>query len=269
MLKLQEVKVKSIITKTKLPNSDYVINPYVGCIHGCRYCYARFMQRFSNHVEAWGEFVDVKINALDTVKDINKYRGKAITIGSVTDPYQPIEKKYCLTRRLLEKLLQIDAEICIITKSALIQRDIDLLKQFSNLTVLISAGFYDDDMRNKFEPGSMQIQERLQALQKLSANGIETILFISPILPELTDWKSLVAQVKEFATAIWFENLNFYPAIRNLIFYNLTQIDRALIPKYQQIYKPGGQYWNKVAHEIVNYCQLHKVNYKLCFHSGT
>jgi len=265
-LKVQEINIKSIITKSKLPGADYVINPYVGCSHGCRYCYACFMKRFVNHDEAWGEFVDVKINALDTLKNLSNYQGKSITIGSVTDPYQPIEKKYQLTRALLGKLLEIDVKLCIMTKSPLIQRDIDLLKQFSHLTVLVTSGFYHDSTRNIFEPRSANIEDRLAAVRDLSENGIQTNLFISPILPELTDWKSLVNEAKPYVESVWFENLNFYPAIRNLIFYSLTQIDRSLIPKYQQIYKAGSSYWDEVASDIENYCLAQDVNYKLCFH---
>ena len=94
MIKINEIYTKSIITKSNLPDADYVINPYVGCIHGCVYCYARFMRCFSGHKEKWGEFIDVKINSVDIFpENHNKYLNKSIFLSSVTDPYNPIENR--------------------------------------------------------------------------------------------------------------------------------------------------------------------------------
>ena len=107
-MKIKEIRAKSIIVKSNLPEGDFVINPYVGCQHGCKYCYVRFMKRFTGHQESWGNFVDVKINAAELIpENTNKYRSKIITIGSVTDPYQLIEKKYKLTRQILKKLMPL------------------------------------------------------------------------------------------------------------------------------------------------------------------
>lgn len=120
-MKIKEIKAKSIIVKSNLPEGDFVINPYTGCSHGCLYCYARFMKRFTNHPEPWGEFVDVKINAPDLIpEDTDKYKDRSITIGSVTDPYLPLEAKYKLTRRILEKLIPLQPRLDIITKSDLV-----------------------------------------------------------------------------------------------------------------------------------------------------
>ena len=132
-MKIKKIKAKSIIVKSNLPEGDFVINPYIGCQHGCKYCYARFMKRFTGHTEPWGSFVDVKINAPDLIpKDTNKYKNKSIVISSVTDPYQPIERKYKLTRKILEKLVPFQPHLNLITKSDLVIRDIDLFKQFKN-----------------------------------------------------------------------------------------------------------------------------------------
>ena len=104
-MKIKEIKAKSIIVKSNLPDSDFVINPYTGCGHSCLYCYARFMKRFTNHSEPWGDFVDVKINAPELIpENTEKYRNKTMVIGSVTDSYQPLEKKYKLTRQFLKNL---------------------------------------------------------------------------------------------------------------------------------------------------------------------
>ncbi|MBU1622838.1 MAG: radical SAM protein, partial [Nanoarchaeota archaeon] len=135
---IREIQSKSIITKSELPESEYCLNPYIGCSHGCIYCYARFMKRFTGHSEPWGDFVDIKMNAPElarnSVKKIKK-AGGVVLIGSVTDAYQPIEKKYQLTRNVLIELLKEDIPISILTKSALVTRDIDLLSQFSCCSV--------------------------------------------------------------------------------------------------------------------------------------
>lgn len=88
---IKEIEAKSVITKSNLPVCDFSVNPYTGCEHACKYCYACFMKRFTNHPEEWGEFVDVKI--WQPIKTPGKYKGKELFIGSVTDPYQPIEEK--------------------------------------------------------------------------------------------------------------------------------------------------------------------------------
>ena len=99
-MQIKEIHAKSILSPSKV--YDYVINPYVGCQHACSYCYARFMKRFTGHKEPWGEFVDVKINAPDLLsKEIKRKKVGSVWVSGVCDPYQPLEKKYALTRRMI------------------------------------------------------------------------------------------------------------------------------------------------------------------------
>ena len=152
-MKIREIKTKSIITKSNLPDADLVINPYIGCEYACKYCYADFMRRFSGHgSEDWGSFIDVKINAPDTINPKKIKKDSLILVGSVTDPYQPLEKKYQLTKRCLEILLESQPRIEILTKSALILRDISLLQRFKNLRVGISIGILDERLSKQLEP---------------------------------------------------------------------------------------------------------------------
>ena len=97
-MNIKEIEVKTVLTKSNLPVSDYAVNPYVGCLHACKYCYASFMRRFTNHPEPWGTFLDVK--TWPEVKDPSKYKGKELFLSSVTDPYQPHEAKYKRTRAI-------------------------------------------------------------------------------------------------------------------------------------------------------------------------
>ncbi|MBQ6978060.1 MAG: radical SAM protein, partial [Paludibacteraceae bacterium] len=99
---ISEKQVQSVMTKSSLPVGGYSVNPYVGCTHACKYCYASFMKRFTGHTEPWGTFLDVK--NWEPIKDPHKFDGQRIVIGSVTDGYNPQEEHYRRTRRLLEEL---------------------------------------------------------------------------------------------------------------------------------------------------------------------
>ena len=132
---IREIKAKSILTKSGIPGVDYCVNPYVGCSHGCRYCYATFMKRYTGHTEAWGSFVDVKIHAPEILqRQLKRASMGRVMISSVTDAYQPIESKYKLTRQCLEILLQSQFPVDILTKSPLVLRDIDLIKKLGLLS---------------------------------------------------------------------------------------------------------------------------------------
>lgn len=109
---IREVETKNIMTKSTLPVGGYSVNPYVGCTHGCKYCYASFMKRFTGHTEQWGTFLDVK--RWPTIKNPWKYRGQRVVIGSVTDGYNPQEEQFGNTRRILEQLKGSGAEILIL-----------------------------------------------------------------------------------------------------------------------------------------------------------
>ena len=186
---VKEIDVNDYLTKSNLPASDYVINPYIGCTHGCKYCYASFMKRFTGHTEEWGEFIDIKkCNKRIDLKKINK---KNVFLSSVTDPYNQYEQKYKLTRNILEQLINSDCNLSISTKSKLILRDLDLLKQIKNLTVSMSINTLDEKFRSDMDKAST-IKERLDTLKVLHKNGIYTILFMSPIFPHITGWKEII-----------------------------------------------------------------------------
>lgn len=130
---VNHVDVKSVLTKSNLPVSDYSVNPYVGCAHACKYCYASFMKRFTGHPEPWGTFVDIK--HWPDIKNPKRYAGKELFLGSVTDPYQPLEETACRTRALLEQMQGSGCSLSIATKSDLVLRDLDLIKTFPNARV--------------------------------------------------------------------------------------------------------------------------------------
>ncbi|MCK5149414.1 radical SAM protein [Candidatus Pacearchaeota archaeon] len=267
-MKINEVKIKSIITKSNLPEADFVINPYVGCQHACQYCYADFMKRFTGHSnENWGEFVDVKINAPDTINPSKIQKDALILFGSVTDPYQPIEAKYEITRKCLEKLLEAQPNIELLTKSPLILRDIDLLKKFKNLKVGISIGIFDEKLAKELEPYVASPNQRIDTLKKLNEGGIQTYLFVSPIFPEISDIPSLLDSAGKYIHEVMFENLNIrannQKKILNFIKRNKPELEELYLglPKNKS-------YWNNLKKEIIVECKSKGIKYKMFFHHG-
>lgn len=204
---IKEIESRDYIAKSKL--GDLCINPYVGCEHACLYCYAYYMAKWSGHdFEPWGSFVDVKW----TKKPINlkRIRGRDITIGTVTDPYQPCEGKYKVTRHILEELQGAECKIRIITKGSLVCRDIDLLKSLSEtaeVTVMESINDTTEEVRRTMDCAS-PIHMRMAALEQLHESGIRTGVFIAPILPGISDWKGVIETVRGFTDEFWFETLS-------------------------------------------------------------
>jgi len=267
MLTIREIKAKSIITKSGLPGSDYVINPYVGCMHGCIYCYARFMKRFTGHKEPWGKFLDAKINAQELIpQNKKKYQGKSIGISSVTDPYLPAERKYKLMRGTLKNLIPLKPDLWILTKSDLIVRDIDLIKQFKKCIAGVSLSLLDDEIRKEVEPFASSVRRRINAVKELKKSGIRTEIFISPIFPELTNWMEIVKRTKNFVDEFWFENLNVYPTIWPNIKKWLKTHHPNLLNKYEEIYFAPSNYWNRIEREVKDYGNKNNLNFKIYFH---
>jgi DNA repair photolyase len=183
-MKTTEITCKYAISPSRLPGYDYALNPYRGCGHGCAYCYAPDVLR---ETREWGTFVDVKRN-LPTIlsKEVKKKEHGVVGIGTVTDGYQPVEKKYEVTRFSLEQLVKEDFPICIQTKSDLVLRDQDLISQFSDSEVGFTVAFLNESTRKLFEPSASSIDRRLSALRTLSDGGVKTWAFIGPILPHVS-----------------------------------------------------------------------------------
>jgi DNA repair photolyase len=266
---VKEITAKNIITKSNLPSADFVINPYIGCSHACIYCYARFMKRFTNHEEEWGKFVDVKINAADLVpNNLDKYRGKSFFISSVTDPYLHYEKDYKLTRRVLEKLVDLEAQIDIQSKSDLIIRDIDLFKQFKSCRVGITITTLDDKVRRAVEPYTASVEKRMEALQALGEAEIDNYIFIGPIFPYITDWKEIIETTKPYVKSYVFENLNIKGSVWKDIAEWLKQKHPELYEKYIDIYFRKSDYWEIEEAQISEYCLENGINHSIYFHHG-
>lgn len=209
---VQQIEAKSILQKSNLPDAGYVINPYVGCVHGCVYCYARFMKRFTGHLEDWGAFLDVKANAADVLRRQLARRREplreTVFFSSVTDPYQPPEQRYTLTRSCLEVLLDYGVPVSILTKSDLVLRDIDLLERFESCSVGLSLMTLDEELARHMEPRADSPARRVAALRTLHERGIRTYAFVSPYLPGITELERILEALAGSIDEIGVEAIN-------------------------------------------------------------
>lgn len=256
---INEIKVKSILTKSNLPVSDYSVNPYVGCSHSCKYCYASFMKRFTNHSEKWGTFVDVKY--WDKIRNPKKYAGKELFIGSVTDPYMPLEEKYKRTRTLLEEMQGSGCKISIATKSDLVLRDLDLIKTFPNARVSWSINTLDDSFKNDMDK-SISIDRKIECMKKFHEAGIRTTCFISPIFPEITNVKDIILKTKDYCNLVWLENLNLRGNYKATILNYIKEKYPSIYPLYDEIYNKGKKdCWENLDKEIREFCKEQNLEY--------
>ncbi|RYG54399.1 MAG: radical SAM protein [Chitinophagaceae bacterium] len=181
-------EVGTLLNKTSgfMEGYDYSINPYSGCAFGCTYCYAAFFARDNEQKENWGYWVNVKENALALLK---RYRtkpitGKTVYMSSVTDPYQPIERKVELTREILKELLHYhQPRLVIQTRSPLVTRDIDVLKQYKVVQVNMTITTDSEKVRKIFEPLCPGNKSRLQAIREIHDAGINACITMTPLLP--------------------------------------------------------------------------------------
>jgi DNA repair photolyase len=257
------VYVKGSLQRSRLPGGGYVVNPYTGCAHGCVYCYARFMKRFTGHSEAWGSFLDAKVNGPEVLRaELARRRApirETVFLSSVTDPYQPAEKKHQLTRRALEALLEHQVPISILTKSDLVVRDLDLLSRFESCSVGLSLSTLDEVLARRLEPRAASPAKRVSALRTLSDCGVDTYAFISPFLPGITDLDLLLETLSGSIDEIGVEAINRRGG-------NWRGIERALGHDYPELLKECGSlareecYWSALEQRAIQLADQHRVS---------
>lgn len=253
------VEAKSILSKSNLPVCDYSANPYVGCSHACRYCYASFMKRFSGHDEPWGQFVDVK--RWKPLKNARKHDGQQVFVGSVCDPYMPEEAEYGRTRALLEELVGSGMEVSIQTKSDLVLRDIDLISQLPGARVGFSINTLDEGFRSDMD-AAVPLARRLAAMKELHNAGIRTTCFISPIFPGITDAPAIIEAARDRCNLVWLENLNLRGGYKADILGYIAEKRPELVPLYDAIYQKGDRtYWRELDAEVRAYADRESLEY--------
>ena len=258
-MKINEVACKTALSKSNLPGLDYSLNPYKGCQHNCAYCYVPNIMRIKR--SEWGGFVDIKTNIPNVLsKELRKKKRGVVGISTVTDPYQPIEKKYKLTRYCLEQLLVYDFPICIQTKSDLVIRDIDLISKFTNAEVMMSIATLNDDERKLLEPNSSTINRRLNVLRKCSDAGIKTSVFFGPIYPtvKIEDISNIVDTFIEYGVnEIMIDGFNLKPGIWENI-KSVTHDDAGIFEIFSKNIR-NKKHYNQLRNEITSLCKIRKI----------
>jgi len=199
---LREVLCKTAASRSGLPGLDWALNPYRGCGHACSYCYAQDVTRFEMG-RPWGETIEVKTNFVQMLaRQLERRPEGTFGLGTVTDPYQPLEKDYRLSRGSLLELKRMGSPVSVLTKSDLVVRDLDLLSSWRGAEVGISIGIVDDGLARALEPGAPVPTRRFEALRHLSSEGIDAYVMAAPIVPGICDSEeSLKTLVRRTADA--------------------------------------------------------------------
>ncbi len=213
---VRQTHCKTILNRSAI--SDYTLNCYTGCGHGCVYCYARFMERFHPHSEPWGRFVDVKVNAVESLKrQLRRAEPGSVFVSSACDGWQPIEAEHRLTRRCCELLLEYGFQVNVLTKSALVLRDLDLFVG-RTARVGVTVTTLDERLAGLWERRSSSVADRLRVLEEAHRAGLETAVMFGPLLPFLSDDQKSVDALFERAAelhidVIWVDGLNPRPKV--------------------------------------------------------
>jgi DNA repair photolyase len=233
---VSETICKTILNRSGL--SDYSLNCYTGCTHACVYCYARFMQRFHPHDEPWGKFVDVKVNAVEVLKQqLRRAEPGTVFVSSACDGWQLIEAEWRLTRRCCQLLLERGFQVHVLTKSTLLLRDLDVFAG-RPASIGITLTTLDERLRELWEPGAASVRERLAVIKAARDADLQTTVMFGPLLPFLSDSQAAIDAFLEQAAdlgidRIWVDALNprprVWPAIADLL--------RAKFPELLQPYR--------------------------------
>ncbi len=254
MVKIRHIEAKHFMTKTLLGGHDFTCNGYVGCEHGCLYCYASTMPSAASRIEAWGSYVDIReYSNLDIPKNTGM---KSLFFSSMTDAYQPLEASVKRTRTILESIYESNLRISILTKSDLVLRDIDLLTKMRSVEVGFSIALKDEDA-TLFEPRASLPSKRILALKTLKSAGIRTFVFVSPIIPYITDVFSILEAIKDDVDYVMFDSLNLKDlANERRIFSIVEQRYPHLYESYRQIFlSKSNHFYEELRTQISCYMQ--------------
>ncbi len=229
---------------------EWSINPYRGCYHRCVFCYARRTHTFLERdgIDEWGSVISVKVNAprvLRTELSSPQWRGEHVAIGTATDPYQPLEGRYRITRGILAELARARTPAHIITRSPLVVRDRDVLAELSaaaGVSVCVSLPTLDAELARKIEPTVAPPAQRLRAVAALARAGIRTGVAIAPVLPGICDDEAqlravYIAAAEAGASFAWSSLLNLGEVARDSYFAFIGDERPELTETYEQLYR--------------------------------
>lgn len=272
-MRIIETKARQIITRSRLPDAEYVVNPYTGCEFGCLYCYASFMGRFVNEpIADWGGYVYVKTNAVELFKkEVGKLHGNPdIFLSSVTDPYQGVEARYRLTRGILQELADIDygGPVGVQTKSSMVLRDLDVIGRIRDMEVGMTVTTTDDSLGRLLEVRATSSSMRLNTLKRLNEQGVRTYAFIGPLLPHFAKRPELLDRLfsglaDSGVRKVYVEHINMSPYIRARLLSSLSKL-----PELRKVYESADTSEHKAVLDRLVAENVRKYNMQLKFDSA-
>jgi DNA repair photolyase len=259
----REEPCRSALNRVKGMMFGWSLNPYMGCAHQCTFCYVRAFELRADRPsdDRYGASIRVKTNVAEVLRRElarRSWKGELVAIGAATDPYQPAEGRFRLTRACLEVLSEAHNPFAIITRGPMIVRDVDVLAEaarWAKVSVTFSVPTLDDRIWRLTEPNTPPPRQRLAALRRLRDAGIDAGIGMAPILPGLSDRPELMADVVRAArdagaTSIWTNVLYLRPGTREHFMANLARDWPELVPHYERLYR-GRAYLGKAEVEPV------------------
>jgi DNA repair photolyase len=247
----REVAIKGAMNRVQGMPFDWSLNPYLGCAHKCAYCFARAYHARYREKDVGRGFdsdIEVRVNIADVLRmELRRPREGSLAIGTATDPYQPIEGKYKLTRGCLEALVEHPMPTSIVTKGPLVVRDIDVLLELdakTDLIVFFSVPCVDEEIVCKTDPGTAPAKQRLRALRMLREAGLDAAVLCMPVLPGISDSEDSLdaaarAASEAGATGFRHRPLKIDHEIHDYYFDFLQTEFPMLVPRYNALYGSG------------------------------
>jgi DNA repair photolyase len=245
----REEPCRSALNRVKGMMFDWSLNPYMGCVHRCTFCYVRDFERRADRPsdERYGTSIRVKVNVAEVLRrELARpsWARECVAIGAATDPYQPAEGRYRLTRACIEALGEERTPFSIITRGPMIVRDVDVLVEAArraSVSVTFSIPTLDEDVWRKTEPSTAHPRQRLRAVARLVEAGIKTGVGMAPVLPGISDRPDQLRQVVKAAreagaTGVWTNLLFLRPGTREHFLEHLAEDWPELLPRYRELY---------------------------------
>lgn len=268
-LQIKEVNAQRVLNPTSIDLGEFVINPYKGCELACVYCYVKTNRVASNHEEPWGSYVDIRINSPEQLeKELDIKKPRQVLLGSTTELFQPIEKKYQLTQKILDILNERGIYYVILTRAPEILDALPLLAKGYCKKIYFTVNLLDPKFKRVLEPFAADFKSRRKAIETLMEHEIPVITYFCPVLP----WISDCEKVFEFypkSDPIEFEFLNFQLKHMNEIISSIGKVDADLEKRYLRMQRDPNFYakvWDEVKNRLEPLAQASGKKYKFFIH---
>lgn len=270
MIDITEVRTKKILNPTSIDLGEYVINPFMGCGFSCLFCYVRSNRVVSRKGKPWGSYIDVRVNAPELLeKELANEKPKTVLLGSTTECFQPIEKKYGLMRQILETLHRHGVSYYILSRSPHIVEYIPLLRQGFCRNIYFSVNRYGDEFKGRLEPQSPSFESRDGAVNRMLDDGVPVVPYFSPVLPWISDIRDVFGRYPK-AREIGFECLNCTLGNFDRIVEAVAAVKPSLKAKYRRMLRDKEYYvsvWETLEQKVKHQAEAAHKEYEIYVHS--